>query len=150
MFIGLMGAMGHQFENATVSSEVMPHTDFSHFFSPFTQFEAIPFPALLPRATSALISMTYFCQHHSFCLLCRLFLPYLVRLNSLLRSKSHRHRAALLGSLNWLGTLAFSANTTSGAQQAIYGRGGSTQQMRVTWRNLRDPEVPVLPPAVWV
>ena len=32
MFIGLTGAMGHQFENSTVSSEVVPHTDFSHFF----------------------------------------------------------------------------------------------------------------------
>lgn len=32
MFIGLTGAMGYQFENSTVSSEVVPHTDFSHFF----------------------------------------------------------------------------------------------------------------------
>lgn len=30
-FISLMGAMSHQFENSTVSSELVPHTDFSHF-----------------------------------------------------------------------------------------------------------------------
>lgn len=32
VFIGLMGAVGHQSENSTVSREVVPHTDFPRFF----------------------------------------------------------------------------------------------------------------------
>lgn len=33
VFIGLMGAVGHQSESSTVSREVVPHTDFPRFFS---------------------------------------------------------------------------------------------------------------------
>lgn len=58
MFMGLVGAVGHQFENSSVSSQVGPHTVFSHFFPQFTWFEVNPSPALLPIATSALLALS--------------------------------------------------------------------------------------------
>lgn len=58
VFMGLVGAGDHQFERSSISSQVGPTLSLLIFFPPFTWFEVIPFPALLPTATSAPLSLS--------------------------------------------------------------------------------------------
>lgn len=128
MFIGLVGAVGHQFENSTVSSEVVPHTDFSHFFSvPLVWSHPFSSPPAWSNICSYLSDLLLFTPF--LCLLCIMSLPYLVQLQCL---SGRSHVTAPSCSLPWQPQPARGAGTCNeqglwwtgafGAQLTAHGR----------------------------